>query len=78
MIPEVSALLAAHGFLARRFGWQVSPNHEDLVEALVDARIEAERLPRDLLLRSREIAGGALTFEAFAAWLAERMPPAPR
>lgn len=126
MIPSVRELLSAHAFLSRRFAWEVSPPHDDLVEALVDARVEAERiahgggdevaallyacaqrspaigedlvmsailvalnhgaklerraagdaraLSRELLLRAREIAGGALSFAAFEAWLAERLP----
>lgn len=129
MIPSVRELLSAHVFLARCFAWEITPPVEDLIEAFVDARLEAERLSldggdeiaalfyacaarspsigedfvlsamlvtlnhgaslgrratvdagqvsRDLLLKSREIAGGALTFEAFRAWLAVRLPTMP-
>jgi hypothetical protein len=44
MIPPVREFLSACEFLARRFGWDLSPHDDDLIEALVEARLEAERL----------------------------------
>lgn len=44
MIPPVREFLSACEFLSRRFGWDLSPHDDDLIEALVDARSEAERL----------------------------------
>lgn len=126
MIPAVRDVLLAHRFLRRRFGWEVYPPEDEIVDALERARSDAQRLAdasgddlaafffacavvspslgedfmmsvilvtrnqaralgrepvanardlgRDLLLKSREIAGGALTFPAFCTWLDLRLP----
>jgi len=42
------------------------------------ATVDPRALSRELVLRSREIAGGVLTFAAFDAWLAGRLPEASR
>ena len=44
MIPSVKEILAAYAFLARRYAWGETLPDDDLIEALVDARIEAQRL----------------------------------
>lgn len=68
MIPPVRELLSACDFLARRFGWTLSPDDEDLIEALVNARLEAERLAHD---SGDEAAALFYACAAPSAWLGE-------
>jgi hypothetical protein len=68
MIPPVREFLSACEFLARRFGWDLSPHDDDLIEALVEARLEAERLA---LGSGDEVAALFYACSASSAWLGE-------
>src|SRR5262249_34922740 len=68
MIPPVREFLSACEFLRRRFDWDLSPHDEDLIEALVDARLEAQRLA---LASGDEVAASFYACAAASAWLGE-------
>lgn len=46
MIPPLEHFVAACGFLARRFDWELSPRDARLIEALAECRQEAVELAR--------------------------------
>jgi hypothetical protein len=68
MIPPVREFLLACDFLSRRFAWDLSPHDEDLIEALSDARFDAECL---VLAGGDEPAALFFAFAARSAWLGE-------
>src|SRR4051812_915770 len=68
MIPPVREFLSACDFLARRFAWNLSPHDDDLIEALVSARLEAERLALD---SGDEVAALFYACAAPIPWLGE-------
>jgi hypothetical protein len=68
MIPPVREFLSACEFLTRRFDWDLSPHDDDLIAALVDARLQAERLA---LASGDELAALFYAFAAPSPWLGE-------
>jgi hypothetical protein len=44
MIPPVREILSTYAFLSRRFAWDAPSYDADVIEALVQARLEAQRL----------------------------------